>query len=66
MVRSNRAHKNRAGDNREGGEAGGHGDGVARQCAGLVHRAQRAICSIISRLPPKAPTGMPPPMTLPR
>ena len=47
-------------------EPGRHRDRIARQRAGLVDAALAATsCSMMSRGPPNAPTGMPPPMTLP-
>jgi hypothetical protein len=42
-------------------QTGGHRDRVAGQRAGLIDRAERGDLSMISRLPPKAPSGMPPP-----
>ena len=47
-------------------EARGDRDRIARERARLVHRARaaRARC-MMSRRPPNAPTGMPPPITLP-
>jgi hypothetical protein len=56
----------RTADQAQGGQAGGHRQRVTRQGAGLVDRAQRGDARMISRLPPKQPTGMPPPMILPK
>ena len=42
-----------------------HCDGIAGERAGLVDGPSGASCSMISRRPPNAPTGMPPPTILP-
>ena len=55
----------RLGEHPQRGRAGRHGQRVARERAGLVDGASGATVSMISRRPPKAPTGRPPPMILP-
>ena len=55
----------RLGQYAQRGDAGGHGEWIARQRAGLVGGPERRDRLHDVAAPPKAPTGRPPPMILP-